>query len=53
MTVLFQVEDNVISVNKKYLTKESALILKMMIPDREFKVPFCFENIPIQTGVKK
>lgn len=38
---------NKFTFDKKQLTKDSALKIEIMIPEKEFKVPFCFKNIPL------
>jgi hypothetical protein len=46
-TVTSFCQGNEFSFYKKQLTKDSTLILEIKIPEKEFKVPFCFENIPL------
>lgn len=47
------INGNTLTVSKKSLPEGTTLKLEIKMPEKEFKIPFCFENIPLQTGVKQ
>jgi hypothetical protein len=46
-TSLYEVNGNKLIVNKVGLSKDSALKMEIKTPEKEFKIPFCFENIEL------
>lgn len=52
-SIQHRVNGNEFFINKKRLSTKSSIKLKIMIPEGELKIPFCFENIPVPQGVKQ